>query len=271
MSFSNPIEANETSMRLVSFFVLSLALHTAALVYPISFSGREAVRLIPVTLLAMEQESSGAGDSRPGNIADAATGSKRALRASRPVRVAIETKPTGDPAPKPIPNEISTPTGDSNIIASTPATVNRASTVDDSSVGVIGNGANGAGTSAGVNGGNGLGVTGIASGNDSGKAAAGQGTVITQARYRDTPRPDYPESARREGHQGRVLLRVLVDDQGRAKTVEINNSSGSAALDHAAAETLRRWRFHPARYGNQPVESWLRIPIEFRLADAKSW
>jgi protein TonB len=53
--------------------------------------------------------------------------------------------------------------------------------------------------------------------------------------------------------------------------VEINSSSGDDALDRAAAEAIRRWRFHPARYGDKPVESWLRIPIEFRLADAKSW
>jgi periplasmic protein TonB len=66
-----------------------------------------------------------------------------------------------------------------------------------------------------------------------------------------------------------VLLRVLVDDQGRSKQVEINSSSGSDALDRAAAEAIKRWRFHPARYGDQAVESWLRIPIEFTLAEAR--
>jgi periplasmic protein TonB len=66
-------------------------------------------------------------------------------------------------------------------------------------------------------------------------------------------------------------LRVLVDDQGRTKTVEINSSSGNDALDRAAAEAVKRWHFQPARYDDRAVESWLRIPIEFRLADAKSW
>jgi protein TonB len=51
--------------------------------------------------------------------------------------------------------------------------------------------------------------------------------------------------------------------------VEINRSSGSEALDRAAAEAIKRWRFIPARYGDKAVESWIRIPIEFRLADAK--
>jgi protein TonB len=52
--------------------------------------------------------------------------------------------------------------------------------------------------------------------------------------------------------------------------VEINSSSGTAVLDRAAAEAIRRWRFHPARHGDRPVESWLRIPIEFRLGDANT-
>jgi len=138
-------------------------------------------------------------------------------------------------------------------------------------MGSLGNSVTGNGTSGNGSGGSGLGSAGTASGNGNGQGSADNGTVMIQARYRDTPRPNYPESARREGHEGRVLLRVLVDDQGRTKTVEINNSSGSAALDRAAAEAIRRWRFHPARYGEQPIESWLRIPIEFRLADAKSW
>ena len=95
--------------------------------------------------------------------------------------------------------------------------------------------------------------------------------MLIQARYTETPRPVYPESARNEGREGRVLLRVLVDDHGRSKQVEINNSSGSEVLDRAAAEAIKRWRFIPARYGDKAVESWIRIPIDFSLADRKSW
>jgi protein TonB len=120
-------------------------------------------------------------------------------------------------------------------------------------------------------GGTGLGWAGTGSGSENGVGSSANNIALIRARYRDTPRPEYPESARREGREGRVLLRVLVDDQGRTRTVEINSSSGSHALDRAAAEAIRRWRFHPARYGDRPVESWLRIPVEFRLSDVKSW
>jgi protein TonB len=107
---------------------------------------------------------------------------------------------------------------------------------------------------------------GRGSGNGSGLSASG--AALTQARYRHTPRPEYPESARRAGREGTVLLRVLVDDQGRSKQVEINHSSGSDALDRAAAAAISRWRFYPARYGDRAVESWIKIPIEFALAKA---
>jgi len=90
------------------------------------------------------------------------------------------------------------------------------------------------------------------------------------ARYSDTPKPAYPESARREGREGRVLLRVLIDDQGETKAVEVSRSSGSDALDQAATSAIKRWRFHPARSGDQPIESWVSVPIEFRLTDAKN-
>jgi protein TonB len=61
----------------------------------------------------------------------------------------------------------------------------------------------------------------------------------------------------------------LVDEEGRSKLVEVNRSSGSAALDQAATKTIKRWRFSPARFGDRPVETWVRIPIDFRLTDAK--
>jgi protein TonB len=49
--------------------------------------------------------------------------------------------------------------------------------------------------------------------------------------------------------------------------VEINRSSGNDTLDRAAAEAIKRWRFSPARFGDKAVESWVKIPIEFRLKD----
>lgn len=93
------------------------------------------------------------------------------------------------------------------------------------------------------------------------------GSIFAQAGYVHNPKPPYPERARKEGWEGTVLLRVLVDREGKSKWIEINRSSGFETLDAAAVETVKRWRFYPARYGERKIESWVRIPIIFRLSD----
>jgi len=262
-------------MRLVFFFVLSLSLHAAALVYPISFSGRSQVDTIQVKILPIEQEEGGAC-GQGGNGKPAGRGDSKSDRATPPaVEPRFESKTTSNPEPQALPAETVAKVSDSSI-ALVSAIASSAETVGGAISGPGGNDANGSGTGlVGTGNGNGFGSSGTGFGrgsdNGNGSGSSGAGIALTQARYRETPRPDYPESARRDGREGRVLLRVLVDAQGRSKQVEINNSSGSDALDRAAAEAIKRWRFHPARHGDKPVESWLRIPIEFRLADAKSW
>ena len=88
---------------------------------------------------------------------------------------------------------------------------------------------------------------------------------IFAADYLDNPPPSYPVLSRRAGEQGRVVLRVLIDPGGRADDVEIRSSSGHARLDESARETVRRWRFIPAKRGDEPVPAWVLIPISFRL------
>ena len=88
---------------------------------------------------------------------------------------------------------------------------------------------------------------------------------IFAADYLDNPAPYYPVLARRAGEQGRVVLRVLVSPAGRADEVEIRTSSGYPRLDESARSTVRRWRFVPAKRGDEPVSAWVLIPISFRL------
>ena len=63
------------------------------------------------------------------------------------------------------------------------------------------------------------------------------------------------------------MLRVRVLHDGRSESIEIAESSGHPRLDDTARETVRNWRFVPARQGDTPVDSWLRVPIVFRLDD----
>jgi protein TonB len=88
---------------------------------------------------------------------------------------------------------------------------------------------------------------------------------IFAADYLDNPPPPYPALSRRIREQGRVVLRVLVSPGGSAQDVEIRSSSGHARLDESARDTVRRWRFVPAKRGDEPVPAWVLIPISFSL------
>ncbi|MBI2315802.1 MAG: energy transducer TonB [Betaproteobacteria bacterium] len=82
---------------------------------------------------------------------------------------------------------------------------------------------------------------------------------VFSADYLDNPSPAYPAISRRLGEQGRVVLRVLVSAAGLIQEVQVRTSSGHARLDEAARETVHRWRFVPARRGEQPVAAWVLI------------
>jgi protein TonB len=88
---------------------------------------------------------------------------------------------------------------------------------------------------------------------------------IFTADYLDNPKPVYPARSRRLGEQGRVVLRVLVNAGGTADQVQVRASSGFLRLDDAALDTVRRWRFVPAKRGSQAVPAWVLIPVSFSL------
>lgn len=85
------------------------------------------------------------------------------------------------------------------------------------------------------------------------------------ADYLDNPKPLYPHASRRLGEEGKVVLRVFVSAEGEAKRVEVKHSSGFQRLDQAAEEAVARWRFVPARRGEQAVTAWVMVPIVFSL------
>lgn len=85
------------------------------------------------------------------------------------------------------------------------------------------------------------------------------------AAYLDNPAPVYPPLSRRSSEQGRAILRVLVTANGTAEAVELRTSSGFPRLDQAAIDTVKRWRFVPARQGDRAVAAWVLVPITFSL------
>ena len=85
------------------------------------------------------------------------------------------------------------------------------------------------------------------------------------ANYLKNPAPNYPPLSRRMGEEGKVILRVLVNPQGAADSVEVKTSSGSQRLDDAAVNTVKLWKFIPAKRGETAVQSAVLVPIIFKL------
>jgi len=86
------------------------------------------------------------------------------------------------------------------------------------------------------------------------------------AAYLNNPPPVYPYAARQRRETGEVRLRVLVLANGTAGDVKIEKSSGSSSLDNAARDVVfKRWRFVPARRGDEAVEAWVIVPLLFEL------
>ncbi len=249
-------------MRSAWFFFISLTLHAAALVYFIALHEGIAERPIAVAILPIEPETGGANRNGGNDRNDAAKtnqpGRQVMPRKILPTEQRLESTDRGSEfLAHPSAVEVVGKTSETNVThAPARAEITYA--------------AGSSGSASNSTGGSGISSTGSGTGIGQGRSSAQSAVITTQARYSDTPKPAYPESARREGREGRVLLRVLIDDQGEAKSFEVSRSSGSDALDQAATSAIKRGRFHPARAGDQPIESWVRIPIDFRLTDAKN-
>ncbi|NOT57411.1 MAG: energy transducer TonB [Deltaproteobacteria bacterium] len=100
-----------------------------------------------------------------------------------------------------------------------------------------------------------------------GSQGSGKGSSA-QPDYGVNPKPPYPVMARRMGVQGTVVLRVHVHADGSVIAAAIARSSGSELLDDSALRTVReQWRFVPARLNDEPVESWVEVPIRFVLGN----
>jgi protein TonB len=79
------------------------------------------------------------------------------------------------------------------------------------------------------------------------------------------PYPIYTDEARHAKMQGTVTLRVLVGADGRASDIRVVRGVGFG-LEERAMQTVRGWKFKPARDANQrAVAAWVTIEAVFRL------
>jgi protein TonB len=76
---------------------------------------------------------------------------------------------------------------------------------------------------------------------------------------------EYPEIARKAGIEGRVIVNVLVNTDGRVEETKILKSLGHSGCDEAAIKAIRSVRWKPAKQRDRPVKVWVGIPVIFKL------
>lgn len=75
----------------------------------------------------------------------------------------------------------------------------------------------------------------------------------------------YPGPSRRQGEEGRLIIRIDIDSGGRVSRWNIVERSGFQRLDAAADCVVRRLEFHPGRRDGEAVAASVQLPIVFRL------
>ncbi|GLQ47901.1 cell envelope biogenesis protein TonB [Dyella lipolytica] len=90
---------------------------------------------------------------------------------------------------------------------------------------------------------------------------------VVSLAYRSSPLR-FPVQAIRQHMSGTVLLRVLVDENGKPLEVQIERSSGHTLLDQSAREqVLAGWLFQPTEIDGHAVRAWARVPVNFALQE----
>jgi len=74
----------------------------------------------------------------------------------------------------------------------------------------------------------------------------------------------YPQIARDAGIQGQVVVRVLVDKNGRYSKHKVVNQI-HPILAEAVEKHISKLKFTPAIQGGRPIKFWVNIPFNFKL------
>ena len=74
----------------------------------------------------------------------------------------------------------------------------------------------------------------------------------------------YPPSAVQEGVQGRVIVQLIIDQEGRVQNATVIRSP-DPRLSDAAVAAVEASAFHPGIHRGQPVKVRYTLPVVFRL------
>lgn len=87
---------------------------------------------------------------------------------------------------------------------------------------------------------------------------------ITPPQILSQPVPEFADEARKKSYAGVVGLNIVVDEMGRVRNVSVVHSLDKE-MDERAIESVKRWRFRPAKKDGVPVPVAVYIEVDFHL------
>jgi TonB family protein len=78
----------------------------------------------------------------------------------------------------------------------------------------------------------------------------------------ESPPPQYPRGREAEGLHPTVVLRITVTPEAKVTDIVVEHSA-DADFDAEAIRAVERWTFEPARRGETPVASRIRVAVHF--------
>jgi len=77
--------------------------------------------------------------------------------------------------------------------------------------------------------------------------------------------PEYPEIARKAGVEGRVVMQIVVDEQGNVLEAVVIFAQPSGIFEEAAIKAILQWKFKPAKQRDKAIKVRMGQVMEFSL------
>jgi TonB family protein len=81
----------------------------------------------------------------------------------------------------------------------------------------------------------------------------------------NNPKPPYPLISRRLNEEGKVVLNVCVSLSGLVENLKLEKTSGYQRLDDIAIQTVKKWKFVPAKNQDRDINACYLLPVQFIL------
>ena len=75
---------------------------------------------------------------------------------------------------------------------------------------------------------------------------------------------EYPETAKKDGIEGKVYLLIYIDENGKVNDVKVLKGIG-VGCDEAAVNGIKEVKFIPGKQNGVPVKVKLSLPVKFKL------